>query len=383
MAAAGVGVRTLPLRVAPLTGEALDSWLEALAARHQVPVGDVLARCQLSFRAPVSGWIAALTTEQLDHIGQMGGVAPQTIVGMTLQAQARRLAVLEPCDHVPRVLWIRRTGSRMCRWCLGETDGRWQLRWRLNWSFACPQHRCLLCDACPRCGRPQRRQLHRLTTIPQSGRCAQMTESASPQPAQPCLASLADGAVTSISDGHPILHAQKRIDALLAGQATDLALYGARPPSPAVVLRDVHRLARWIITSVNRGAVAQILGSVLVQEIAPPDRARTWPIRRTLEAANPSVHEAAAAITVALTVLGQPSRSTAVALLCGLMTEVGGVDLRHPPVPANRPLSPAARAVHDAAYASAKAQRQTLDRLARSAARVATAMTPQGPRWAR
>src|ERR1700680_2172422 len=71
MAAAGVGMRTLPLRVAPLTGQALDAVLETLAARHQVPLGDVLARCQLSFRAPVSGWIAVLTTAQLDHVGQM------------------------------------------------------------------------------------------------------------------------------------------------------------------------------------------------------------------------------------------------------------------------------------------------------------------------
>ncbi len=382
MAAAGVGVRTLPLRVAPLTGEALDSWLETLAARHQVPVGDVLARCQLSFRTPVAGWIAVLTTAQLDHVGQMSRVAPQTIAAMTLLPQARRLAVLEPHDHVPRVLWIRRTGSRMCRRCVGETDGRWQLRWRLNWSFACPQHRCLLCDVCPHCGRPQRRQLQQRTAIPQPGRCTQMTELASPQRGQPCLASLAEGEVTSVADGHPVLHAQKRIDALLAGEGTDLALYGARPPSPAVVLRDVHRLARWIITSVNRNAVAQILGSVLIEEIAPA-QARTWPIRRTLEAANPSVHEAAAAITVALTVLGQPSRSTAVALLYGLMTDVGGIDVYHPPVPANRPLSPAVRAVHDAAYASAKAQRRTVDRLGRSAARAATAMTPQGPRWTR
>jgi hypothetical protein len=95
------------------------------------------------------------------------------------------------------------------------------------------------------------------------------------------------------------------------------------------------------------------------------------------------VHDAAAAIMIALTVLGQPSRSTAVELLSALMTDVGGIDVYHPPVPANLPLSPAARAVHDAAYASAKAQRRTVDRLARSAARAATAMTPPGPRWTR
>ena len=34
--------RTFPLRLAPLPGEALDSWLEALAYRLDVRLGDVL-----------------------------------------------------------------------------------------------------------------------------------------------------------------------------------------------------------------------------------------------------------------------------------------------------------------------------------------------------
>jgi hypothetical protein len=35
-------VRTFPIRLAPLPGEALDSWLEALAHRLDVRLGDVL-----------------------------------------------------------------------------------------------------------------------------------------------------------------------------------------------------------------------------------------------------------------------------------------------------------------------------------------------------
>ena len=36
-------VRTLPIRVAPIDGEALDSWLEAIAARTHTAFGDVLS----------------------------------------------------------------------------------------------------------------------------------------------------------------------------------------------------------------------------------------------------------------------------------------------------------------------------------------------------
>jgi hypothetical protein len=381
MAGARVGVRTLPLRVAPLGGEALDSWLETLAARHQVPVVEVLARCQSSIRGPVSGWIATLTTEQIDHIAEMSSVAPQTIAAMTLVPQARQLAVLGTHGPPPRALWVRHTGSRMCRRCLGDTDGRWQVSWRLNWSFACPQHRCLLADGCSRCGRPQRRYLQRLNAIPQPGRCTQMTESTSAHLAQSCLASLADGDVASLIETHPVMHAQRRIDALLSGNGADLALYGASPPPPALVLRDVHRLARWIIRSVTREAVSHVLPSVLLEEM--PRRLVARPVRRTREAANPSVHDAAAGIMIALTVLEQPLRSTAVALLYGLMTDVGGSGVHHPPVPADITLSPATRAVHDQAYLSAKAQRRALDRLAHSAARAGAATTPDGHRWAR
>ena len=43
--AAIVGVRTLPLLVAPVGGEALDSWLEAIADRYTIPLGEVMSRC--------------------------------------------------------------------------------------------------------------------------------------------------------------------------------------------------------------------------------------------------------------------------------------------------------------------------------------------------
>lgn len=42
--------RTLPLRLEPLPGEALDSWLEALAHRLHTPLGNLMAGLGLPAR---------------------------------------------------------------------------------------------------------------------------------------------------------------------------------------------------------------------------------------------------------------------------------------------------------------------------------------------
>ena len=59
--------------------------------------------------------------------------------------------------------WARASGSRYCPQCLVESGGRWQLAWRLGWSFACLKHACLLADVCPKCA-----GVPRVHTIPTS-----------------------------------------------------------------------------------------------------------------------------------------------------------------------------------------------------------------------
>ncbi|MER5897677.1 TniQ family protein [Streptomyces sp. NPDC001876] len=45
------------------------------------------------------------------------------------------------------------TTSRYCPACLADNGGRWQLHWRLGWTFACTRHRLMLLERCPRCGK--------------------------------------------------------------------------------------------------------------------------------------------------------------------------------------------------------------------------------------
>ncbi len=53
--------------------------------------------------------------------------------------------------------WALFIGSRACSQCLAESNGMWLLWWRLGVAAACPRHRVLLADCCPRCGLRLRR----------------------------------------------------------------------------------------------------------------------------------------------------------------------------------------------------------------------------------
>ena len=131
--------RTLPLRVPPVPGEALDSWLEALARRHQVTVGTLVTALGWHMPGSPGGLVAGIPAQVLRRLEQQAGLP------------AGRLddAVL---DRYLPLAAARRRGSRYCPSFLAERDGRWLLAWRLGWMFACTTHGVLLCDTCPSCG---------------------------------------------------------------------------------------------------------------------------------------------------------------------------------------------------------------------------------------
>jgi hypothetical protein len=73
-------VRTLPIRVPPLAGESIDSWLEAIAHRSQTAFDDLLITVAL--RVPnntVNRWVIQLTPDEAAAIGTATGVAPSTV----------------------------------------------------------------------------------------------------------------------------------------------------------------------------------------------------------------------------------------------------------------------------------------------------------------
>ena len=151
--------RTLPLRVPPVPGEAIDSWLEALARRHQVTVGTLVTALGWHMPSSPGGLVAGIPAQVLRRLEHQAGLPAGRLDGAVLD----RYLPLGP---------TRRRGSRYCPSCLAERDGRWLLAWRLGWVFACTAHRVLLCDACPACGQEPRSRTGRTSGLNPPGTCA-------------------------------------------------------------------------------------------------------------------------------------------------------------------------------------------------------------------
>jgi hypothetical protein len=153
------------------------------------------------------------------------------------------------------VVWGRGTGSRYCPHCLAGRGGRWVLRWRLSWVFACTRHRILLADRCPGCGQvPRTRTSRRALFAAHPPRAC----GASTGPREYCRCDLTAAPAATLAAGHPMLAAQARIDALLdrveAGQA-------AGEPAPRAAFGDLHALVAWLLRRAEPGDVAALGGA--------------------------------------------------------------------------------------------------------------------------
>lgn len=155
--------RTIPIRLTPLPGEALDSWVAAYAARLQTPVQHLTATLGLGPRflsQPAADIAAGHHLTDAQNLLISAGLTADQAAAMW-RPVARYTAVVQAHGATP---WLRRAakplrGSRYCAACLQDTDGRWQAAWRLPWHVACPLHRSLLHTICAGCEGHQRRTL--------------------------------------------------------------------------------------------------------------------------------------------------------------------------------------------------------------------------------
>ena len=242
-------MRTLPLRLSPIEGESLPGYVARYAHTFGLPPGDVVRALGIDRG---TGTVAAagrygvwLPAEQLRHAAFATGIDADRLEQMLLARFAGR-AFSSPSDSGPVTLAseaqaheVRIWASRFCPSCLRENGG-WLLRWQLAWSVLCSRHQVLLARRCPKCEavptigpRGRWQQDHRgLLTDP--ARCAH-------RPGRKlCRAELASTDTVSIADNSALLAAQRRIDALLDGQARPtLAGVELQPPT---YLRDLLTL---------------------------------------------------------------------------------------------------------------------------------------------
>lgn len=232
-------VRALPIRVLPVPGEALDSWLEALAARYQSSWGDLLDAVGLGGSAGTALGLrlrrSLPATNDLSTISQATGVSMPVLRAMT---PARGLCPGATDEETLDLLLPR---SRFCPHCLADSGGRWQLWWRLRWAFVCPTHRCLLLDVCPKCLKAPRSHALNRQLVPTPGQCLNPALDAGGGGRNPrrCHEDLTAAVTVKLPRDHTVLDAQRTILSAIVHPAICTGIYRAEPVSPAQYLRDV------------------------------------------------------------------------------------------------------------------------------------------------
>ncbi|MGI8902721.1 MAG: TniQ family protein [Solirubrobacteraceae bacterium] len=155
---ASTAQRRYPLRLAPLPGESFDSWLGAYAARLGISVQGLL-RDLGDARLPGTYGVLARTPPMDPTRLQVASALPPEALERLWLPLSRYRERVHTLAH-PRLLRtvLPMGWCRFCPECQAEQPGRWSATWRLPWWQACPEHRRLLLDCCPRCDALQRKR---------------------------------------------------------------------------------------------------------------------------------------------------------------------------------------------------------------------------------
>lgn len=318
-------VRTLPIRVDPVAGEALDSWLAAIAYRTNTSWSDMLAAV-LPNRSDASAGRALqrnctvyLRPEEATDIATATGVDVAVIGAMTL---ARYDGIAVRIDQSRRRVtrafpWGRARHLRYCPRCLGETAGRWQLHWGLGWAFACTVHRCLLVDTCPSCRQTQKFTQHLGEAILQPARCSAIAPNRIGKDAVRCAADLTTAAVNPLPVDHPaVLTQQLVLDIIFANRAA-FGVYAREPVVARDALADIRAIASRVLAYATREDIAERIPADLnsaYQHVRSSDdgcEPSKKPTSKPGMAAPVDAVTAAVGITIALSILDSPDIATA------------------------------------------------------------------------
>jgi len=303
--------RTLPIHVAPVTGEALDSWLEAISHRLRSAHGDTLTSVGLASPGLVGiedSWLTRLPASSAEHISAVTGQPIERLHQMTLAhyASPRQNITSEAPRPSP---WSQTHRSRYCPECLAESDGRWLLQWRLGWQFLCDTHRCLLVDTCPTCRGGQREGFFPVDLIPSPGLCARPEPGATGRSPRRCATDLSVTATTRLPEAsHAVLEAQRALHTVITENNAAFGIYRKAPVTALECLRDIRAIGGRLLLPSTTAELKRLIPADLFaahrQELhdhdeRPAGHATTPGFRARLSAIS-----AATAVTGALSVLG-------------------------------------------------------------------------------
>lgn len=288
---------SIAVRLAPMPGEAIDSWLEAYARKLRCSAADVLdhggVKSSYSNVLSVVPWTPATDPDDFAVLATLTGTALPTLNAMTFAHYDGTLMTLAPTTHSrgPTRWWNHTIGSRFCPQCLAETGGRWKLEWRLAWVFACLQHATLLAGHCPACGMIPRdkswsfRQ-RRLPECPHACRSTRTNRNRAPD--SPNRTAIGDGYCTydlSETPVHPLLPAGQVITAQahIISLISQVTAGGQSPGNSARQLSefdDLFVVARSALASYSRSSPTDVPGRIaaIAGELGPDriDPAHQW-----------------------------------------------------------------------------------------------------------
>ena len=277
-----VPVRTLPIRLVPGVGEALDSYLERLAQRSGAAWADMLDAVGLDTggrggTAVVYRWLCDLTAAQQQSLGSACGIDPSALRRLTMAALIPSAVATSPATMPAARPYLSPSRSRFCPQCLQQTGGRWQLWWRLRWAFACPRHRRLLADTCPECGRWQKTRPLPEGLIPVPGCCARTADTSHGGDLRRCGAALSTATTLSLPTQHPVLAVQSAILQPFGRGVVSPGVYADDPVSVRQYLADLTALGARILGYADlsdlEGLVpADLLDAYGCAKTAPPWR---------------------------------------------------------------------------------------------------------------
>jgi len=296
-------VRTLPVRVEPLSEESLASWLEALARQLSTPWGDILdavglidASSQQSRNGAQNPFHLAPTERQWTTLTQATGIQHLEARRMTLAG----LMCVRAGAQLPRSIYL--PGSRFCPKCLAERDGRWRTLWWLRWGFACVDHACLLVSDCPACGRNQRVRPHPREAIPNPSLCTR-SEPAGGRTPKRCGQWLAEAPVVVLGENHPAIAVQRDILSVLASGSISSGVYARNPSSVEAFFRDLAALGQRLLRYAELADLRDRLPADLWGDVEPLTRRET---RQDSSPAWAVTNESSASIAAAAACLATP-----------------------------------------------------------------------------
>ncbi len=264
---------TLPLRLLPVVGEGLDSWLTSFAFRAAVPMGDLLE--QAGIEQSHAAWLPAAVASSMsdDDVKRLAAVTGASIVSLgglrdplaNYLRDTRHLYHTVGCGFFATVM----QASRYCPLCLA--DGRWQASWRIGWMLACPLHEALLQTTCPRCGARQRRRNRTGELPPPPWRCDEPSRPGGGRRPQLCGFDLRDS--TAQPTVRPLLELARHCQRLLASATVGVSEKNTTFVSDLIELGELTavdtRLRSQMAAFEQPGPFAQVVATAATALLRP------------------------------------------------------------------------------------------------------------------